>query len=85
VPALESLSPEELVADVAASYDAELVASSIRRLHALQAGSGRTCERCHERKSLSGFSRDARDPIGLRRYCRGCASAAYRARTADSA
>jgi hypothetical protein len=63
---------EELVSAVAAEYSPELVDSAVRRLHSYQGGSGRRCERCMERKPLTGFSRDARDKSGLRRYCREC-------------
>ncbi len=71
---------EESVARLAAEYDEDLVASAVRRLRQLQGESGRTCERCRERKPLGAFSRDSRDPVGLRRYCRACDSAAYQAR-----
>lgn len=72
-----------LVADLAARYDlagqgeGTLPASVVRRLHARRAASGKTCERCQERKSLGAFSRHARNPDGLRAYCRNCASDMY--------
>jgi hypothetical protein len=78
-----TVSPEEAVAALAADYDPELVASTLRRLQRYQAESGRTCERCQERKPLSAFSRDSRDPVGLRRYCRECDARAYQARVSD--
>lgn len=62
----------EYMAGIAAEYDAELVAPVLRRLARYQAESGRTCERCGERKRLGDFGRDSREPSGRLRYCREC-------------
>jgi len=85
-PEQKAATAAEYMAGIAAEYDAELVAPVLRRLARYQAESGRACERCHERKRISEFSRDSRDPSGRRRYCKPCASAEYRTRVnADSA
>ncbi|QPX62398.1 hypothetical protein SEA_WARDA_68 [Arthrobacter phage Warda] len=76
---------ESLVARVAARYDSgngeaeALTAQALARLAQRRRHSGKTCERCKEDKPLSAFSIDSRNPDGLRRYCRACRSAAYRA------
>lgn len=62
--------------DRAGQGEGKLAASVLRRLHALQAASGKTCERCRAHKPLTAFSRHARNPDGLRRYCRNCANSA---------
>ena len=75
-------SPEELVAAVAGQYDDDgtLTEDALLRLKRRQEASGKTCERCKERKPLSAFSRDARNRDGLRRYCRECAATEYQKR-----
>ena len=73
------IDPENLVAQVAAQYDdeeGELTRSALLLLQQRRAAAGKTCERCRERKPLSAFSKDARNPDALRRYCRTCAAKA---------
>ena len=77
---------DDLVVDLAERYDlagqgeGALPASVLRRLHSRQAGSGKDCPRCQERKALSAFSRDSTREDGLRRYCRKCANESERRR-----
>ena len=76
------ISPEELVASVAAEYDDErgtLTASALRRLAKYQREAGRTCTACEERKPLSAFGVDRQKPNGLAFRCRLCAAASKRA------
>lgn len=82
----DTLTADALVASLADRYDragqgeGKLAASVLRRLHALQAASGKSCPRCGERKALSAFSRDSSRKDSLRRYCRDCANSAEKRR-----
>jgi hypothetical protein len=79
--------PRDLIIETALDYDPEglLVEPALARLAWRKARSGKTCERCRERKALAAFARDSRNTDGLRRYCRECAALADRARKARSA
>lgn len=69
--------PPPAVVEVAAKYDdedGELTAAVLRRLDDRVARAGRTCSKCGERKPLSAFGPDLRDPAGLDRRCRACES-----------
>jgi hypothetical protein len=76
--------PEELVAAAVQEYDlgdpVALQAAVLRRLSYRLARSGKVCERDGLERPLSAFSRDSRNPDGLRRYCRECAAKGYRKR-----
>ena len=77
---------DDLVSALASRYDlagqgeGALAASVVRRLHAHQAASGKSCPRCHTLKALSAFSRDSSRLDGLRKYCRECANSAEKRR-----
>lgn len=74
----------DLIRAVAQKYDgsdneaARLTESTARRLAWRKRNAGKACDRCRETKPVSAFSRDSREPDGLRRYCRDCASRNYR-------
>ncbi|AYN57788.1 hypothetical protein PBI_DRMANHATTAN_70 [Arthrobacter phage DrManhattan] len=76
---------ERRLAAIAARYDygdgegEALTREAMARLAYRRKRSGKTCDRCREFKPMSAFSRDSSRPDGLRRYCRACASARYRA------
>lgn len=72
------LTPEEVVAEVAAQYDNEegdLTRSSLRRLEYRQRHSGKVCASCNEARPLSEFGPDYRKPDGLDPRCRKCEAA----------
>lgn len=81
-----SQATDELLAAVTSRYDgpdneaARLLEQTQGRLAWRLRHSGKECERCRESKSLAGFSRDSRNPDGLRRYCRQCDSSGYKGR-----
>ena len=73
----------EYVADIAAEYDPELVASTLRRLARYQAESGRTCSVCRAKLPLAEYARDVTAPSGLDATCKGCRRAARNATRGD--
>jgi hypothetical protein len=85
-PRMPATNPDELVRRLADFHDRAgqgeglLADSVVRRLHARQATSGKTCERCQVRKRLSGFSLHRRNTDALRNYCKECANIAERRR-----
>lgn len=62
----------EELSDLAADYDEELVASTVRRLFELQERAGKTCSSCGERKILPAFGKDPVRPDGLDVRCLKC-------------
>lgn len=81
---------EELLETVAFRYDGS-DNEGVRLLEQVQARlawrlrhSGKTCDRCDEDKPLADFSRDSREPDGLRRYCRKCAKESYARRRVNA-
>jgi hypothetical protein len=70
---------EARVAAKAASYDAELVPTTLAALRRRQATSGKTCRTCDEFKRLSAFGADSRRSDGLKYTCRECLALASRA------
>jgi hypothetical protein len=75
-PVAPAAEADALVAAIAANYDEELIASTLGRLHRLQAVT--VCDHCKESKPLQAFSVQSREPDGLRRTCRKCIAAARR-------
>ena len=55
-----------------------LAEGALQRLAWRRRNSGKACDRCRATKAVSSFSKDSRNPDGLRRYCRECASATYK-------
>lgn len=70
---------EARVAAKAASYDVELVETTLAALARRQASSGKVCRTCDEFKRLTAFGADSRRPDGLKYTCRECLAAASRA------
>lgn len=66
---------EAAVAAAASPYDegdGAVIASALRALARRQAGAGKTCASCAERKPLAAYGADSSKPDGLRSWCRSC-------------
>lgn len=72
------MTPEGLVAAAAARWDdsgGALTSEALDALARRQAGAGKVCGACGEKKRLGAYGRDSRERDGLRRTCRACISA----------